>query len=52
MAEKSSPQPQSGDNDSKKEFTSLPAGDDKKEVGQDTKSLAPLLHWDVPEDEE
>lgn len=45
---KASPQPQSGaDRDEKKGFTQLPDSGDKNEVGQDNKSLAPLLHWDT-----
>jgi hypothetical protein len=45
---KASPQPQSGaDKEEKKDFTQLPADGDKKEVGQDNHSLAPLLHWDT-----
>ena len=48
---KASPQPQSGaDKEEKKDFTQLPADGDKKEVGQDNNSLAPLLHWDTVND--
>lgn len=48
---KASPQPQSGaDKDEKKDFTQLPDKGDKKEVGQDNHSLAPLLHWDTGND--
>lgn len=50
---KASPQPQSGaDKDEKKAFTQLPDKGDKKEVGQDNHSLAPLLHWDTGNDDD
>lgn len=46
-------QPQSGASKEEKEgFTQLPAKGDKKEAGQKTKSLAPLLHWSVENGEE
>ncbi len=40
------PQPQSGDKTSD-EFRSLPEKKNKKEAGQNSPSLAPLLHWDA-----
>ena len=43
-----SPQPQSGaDKDEKEGFRQLPEDKNEKEVGQDNKGLAPMLHWDV-----
>jgi hypothetical protein len=49
---KTSLQPQSGaDKEEKKDFTQLPDKGDKKEVGQDNHSLAPLLHWDTGSDD-
>jgi hypothetical protein len=47
-SKKSNPQPQSGaSGEERKSFSLLPSGKNKKKTGQDTKSLAPLLHWDV-----
>ena len=40
--------PQSGaGKEEKKDFRQLPESDNKSEVGQDNKGLAPMLHWDV-----
>jgi hypothetical protein len=48
-SKKGNPQPQSGaSSEERKSFSLLPKGKkNKKSAGQDTKSLAPLLHWDV-----
>lgn len=44
----SNKQPQSGaGKDEKEDFRQLPEDKNKKEVGQDNKSLAPLLHWNT-----
>ena len=46
-------QPQSGaSKEEKKDFRLLPESNNKKEDGQDTKSLAPLLHWNVEDGKE
>ena len=47
-SKKGNSQPQSGaSKEERKSFSLLPNGKNKKKTGQDTKSLAPLLHWDV-----
>ncbi len=44
----SNAQPQSGaGKDEKEGFRQLPEDKNEKEVGQDNKGLAPMLHWDV-----
>ena len=49
----SSPQPQSGaGKEEKSDFRQLPESDNKSEVGQDNKGLAPMLHWDTDKSDE